>query len=125
MVVIKNTWMTHITRERSRAYRYGWAIAWAGLALGLDLALHPLVERMLFFMAIVTVIISSTTCGYGPGLLTTLLTALGLNFFITGEYQPIQVESEEQLLRVTLFILAGFFVALLGGSLRAALLQAE
>jgi signal transduction histidine kinase len=114
-----------ITKKRAAWAGYASAIILSGIALGLNSLLHGVTERNLFFLSLATIVISAILAGYGPGLLATLLTAFGLNFFFLGARSSARFESEEDIIRITIFILTGLMMAFLGGALRAALGSAK
>ncbi|HLE01783.1 MAG TPA: ATP-binding protein [Bdellovibrionota bacterium] len=117
-------WIPVITRDRSWVVRYGFALVLSASALMLNVALRSAVERNLFFMTIVPVVVVSVAVGYGPGVLTTLCTAFGMNFFFLGSGGSAHFESVEDFIRIALFTIAGLLLTGLGGALREALLGA-
>ncbi len=110
---------------RSTWVRYFLATGLGLSALVLNLILHSRVERNLFFISLATVVISSVVAGVGPGLLTTVLTSFGLNYFFLSSSRSMGFESEPDLIRISIFALTGLLMAFIGGALRFSLISAE
>ncbi|MEB3359540.1 MAG: PAS domain S-box protein [Synechococcales bacterium] len=115
-----NRWLSRDWMTADRwTIRYGVAIALSLMALVLMLALDPylyLTEAsfLLFFGAVT---ISAWYGGYGPGILTTLLSALFANYFFLPPLESFEVSSAG-LLRMLIFASQGVLISFLVGSLR-------
>ena len=110
-----------LVRRRSRAARYGVAVAAVGVALLVELLLSPLIgDRDVvapFALFSVAVMASALWGGLGPGLLSTVLAALvGSYFFVfpQGSFAPDDFGEGS---RLFLFVAEGILIAALAGTM--------
>src|SRR5580704_5450047 len=105
-------------RDRSRLFRYGVAVAMTVLSLFARWPLWPVLgnqtPHMTFFPA---VMISAYYGGFGPGLVTTLLSALAAHYFLGDTRFSFQLGSVHDVVALTLFLLVGTVISGLSESL--------
>jgi PAS domain S-box-containing protein len=105
-------------RDRSRLFRYGVAVAVTVLSLFARWPLWPVLgnqsPHMTFFPA---VMISAYFGGFGPGLVTTLLSALAAHYFLGDTRFAFQMGSVHEVVALTLFLLVGTVISGLSESL--------
>ena len=88
---------------------YVLAVALSVMALGLMGLLRPLMEDSIFFF-LVAVAISALYGGLGPGLVTTVLSALACDFFFLPP-EGVPLSRPEEALRLTIFLSTGVIVS--------------
>ena len=114
--------LTSALHPRSVALRlrwYGLAVALSALALCLMMLLRPLMEHSVFFLFIAAVSVSALYGGLGPGLVATVLSALGCaSFFLPFEGVPLS--GPELALRWTVFLSTGVVLSWLAGGQKRA-----
>ncbi len=105
-------------RERTQLFRYGVAVGVTALSLFARWPLWPVLgnqtPHMTFFPA---VMISAYYGGFGPGLVTTLLSALAAHFFLGETRFAFQMGSVHEVVALTLFLLVGTVISGLSESL--------
>jgi diguanylate cyclase (GGDEF)-like protein len=94
---------------------YGLAVGLSALALILMLLLRPLMEHSIFFFFVAAVAISAMYGGLGPGLVTTLLSALAADYFFLEPQYALSNEMEEPL-RLGIFLSTGLIISWLAKS---------
>ena len=108
---------------RSMAALLRWyvlAVALSISALGLMVLLRPLMEHSVLFLFLAAVCISAIYGGLGPGLVTTLLSAVACDFFFLPP-EGVPLSGPEEALRLTIFLSMGVIVSWLAeGHKRAA-----
>ena len=95
--------------KHSPLVRYGVAVLAVGLALLLMLLLEPLMERSIFFMFVLAVMISSLYSGLGPGLLATVLSSSAIAYFLLSPAYSLNIAVEETL-RLGIFVLVALLI---------------
>jgi len=99
-------------RDRGRLFRYGVALLVTGLSLLLRWPMWPLLgnqtPHMTFFPA---VMLSAYFGGLGPGLLSTILSALAANYFLGETPYSIQIPDAHIALALVLFLLVGTVIS--------------
>jgi len=111
--------MVKLTRSQIR--RYGFAVLTVAIALTLLLLLHRAIDVTTspFILFFVPAILSALYGGLKPGLLATVLTALGIGYL----FQPPDLSaaiSLDETLRISLFLLGGAWVSSLISRLETA-----
>jgi diguanylate cyclase (GGDEF)-like protein len=96
----------------------------SALALVVMLLLRPLMESSVFFLFVAAVAISAMYGGLGPGLATTLLSALAINFFFLTPHDTLLGGAEEAL-RLGIFLTTGLIISSLAQSHKRAENQAR
>ena len=111
---------------RSTPLRYGASLAAVALATAARLLLDPVLGHLYPFTTLfLAVLVVAGYAGRGPGLVTTMLGALAAaRFLLVGGDEALGLTPEGQA-GLVLFLAVGSGIALLGGSLRAAWLQAS
>ncbi len=114
-----------IIKDRTGLNRYGSAVAWSVIALILILLVHPVTDRNLFFVSLVSIVSAAVFCGAPPALLATGISIFGLNFFLMSDGRALRLESGEDLARIGIFVVASSFLTAIGAALRASLIEAQ
>jgi diguanylate cyclase (GGDEF)-like protein len=89
---------------------YVLAVALSVAALGLMVLLRPLMEPTVFFLFLAAVCISALYGGWGPGLVSTILSALACDFFFLPP-EGVPPNRPEEALRLTIFLATGVIVS--------------
>lgn len=114
---VQQNWLAWLVQDRSSLKRYSGALLSSSAALLCNFVLRDITERNLFFLSMATISLTSSILGYGPGLLTTFLTAFGLNYFFLGNPDSFRLETTADLSRISIFLLSGILMVFLGGTL--------
>jgi PAS domain S-box-containing protein len=105
-------------RDRARLYRYGVAVGVTALSLLARWPLWPILgnqtAHMTFFPA---VMISAYFGGFGPGLLSTVLSALAAHYFLGEERFTLQLGGVRDAVGLMFFLLVGTVISGLSESL--------
>ena len=106
---------------RSQVRRYGFAVLTVAIALTLLLLLHRAIDvtTSLFLLFFVPAILSALYGGLKPGLLATVLTALGIAYLFQPANDSSAISLDEPL-RISLFLLGGAWVSSLISRLETA-----
>jgi signal transduction histidine kinase len=112
-----------VVKERPRWRGISIAVALSILALILNYVFRIETERNLFFISLAMIIISASLAGFLPGLICSLLTSLGLNYFFLDPITSHHFESKEELVRIGIFFLTGLLMTFFGGTLRYSLIM--
>ena len=100
---------------------YGVAALATGLMLLIRLLLNPLLGQNAPLLAFtLPVVVSAWYGGLGPGLVATLLGALGGTYFFVLPIYSFLPTTREDIASIVLFVLVGLLIALLGGAQRRA-----
>ncbi len=91
-------------RPRPLVLRYGVAVLASAAALGLSLALRPVIEPTLFIFFFAALFVSTYRGGFGPGLVVIVAGALGGNYFLMSNGPGFNLEP-------VALVRTGFFVA--------------
>lgn len=110
---------------RSPVFSYSAAILAVIIALLLTLAFKPLLASTLFLFFFVAVTGVTWYGGMGPGLVTTVLSVLALDYFLLVPVHSVTVFSGPNLLRIGLFVLATLAIAKLNAKLHQTKRQLE
>ncbi|MCT7954335.1 PAS domain S-box protein [Laspinema palackyanum] len=110
---------------RSPVFSYSAAVLTVVIALLLTLAFKPLLASTLFLFFFVAVTGMTWYGGVGPGLVTTVLSVLALDYFLLVPTQSLTVFSGSNLLRTGLFILVTLAIAKLNAKLHQTKRQLE
>src|ERR1700677_3047260 len=98
--------------ERSRLFRYGVAVGVAALSLLVRWPLWPILgnqtPHMTFFPA---VMISAYFGGFGPGLLSTVFSALAAHYFLGEERFTLQLGGVRDAVGLMFFLLVGTVIS--------------
>lgn len=104
--------------RRSPVFSYSAAVVTVVIALLLTLAFKPLLASTLFLFFFVAVTGMTWYGGVGPGLVTTVLSVLALDYFVLVPLQSLTVFSGTHLLRMGLFLLVTLAIAKLNTKLQ-------
>ncbi len=102
---------------RSPVFSYSAAVLTVVIALLLTLAFKPILASTLFLFFFVAVTGMTWYGGMGPGLVTTVLSVLALDYFLLVPLQSLTVFSGSNLLRMGLFVLVTLAIAKLNTKL--------
>ncbi|HEY9419872.1 MAG TPA: DUF4118 domain-containing protein, partial [Thermoanaerobaculia bacterium] len=106
-------------REGNPVLRYGFAVLAVGAALGLRLALHPVLRGEAPLLPfVIAVLLASSLGGWGPGLLATVLSAILADYFFLSPRGELGLPSTGGLVQLALFLGIGLTVTLLNRRLR-------
>ncbi len=98
---------------RELAVRYGVAVLVVFLAGGLTFLLPPIAEGAPFLFFFAAVMLNAWYGGRGPALLTILLSALWINYFMLPPLYALRVGTSADVLRLSLFLLVAFLMSTL------------
>ena len=102
--------------KRSFLTRYGAALLAAAIGLLLRWFLSSLLDdRVPFITLFPAVALSAMLGGFGAGLLTTLLGALAVNFFIMSPQNTFSLSKPDDLAQLLLFLAMGVFISWIVG----------
>ncbi|MCT7985859.1 DUF4118 domain-containing protein [Laspinema sp. A4] len=110
---------------RSPVFSYSAAVLAVVIALLLTLAFKPLLASTLFVFFFLAVTGMTWYGGMGPGLVTTVLSVLALDYFLVVPVHSLTVFSGPSLLRMGLFVLATLVIAKLNANLHQTKRQLE
>lgn len=114
------------THPRPRPFRYVVPVFAVALVVGARMALlTTLGTETPFRLFFAGVLISAWYGGLGPGLLGGLLAAAASNFFFLEPRYSFGIESRDDLLRYSLFVIEAVFITILGGRMQQARTAAE
>src|SRR5688500_12229976 len=119
--------MRHHVRDvlRSRSFGIVAAVVFVGVAASARWALTDVLrERSVFLIFLPAVAVSAYLWGAWPGIVATLLGAVGARLLMPGASTPLPVSAGE-LLQLSLFLVTGAFISLLTEKLRGARAQAS
>ncbi len=102
------------------ARRYGLALAATGIALTANKFLEPLLNEHLFILLLGAVFVSGWYGGLGPGLVSTICSVLGIEFFFLSPVNSLRVENPADAVRLVLFAVVALGVTALNHRLRSA-----
>ena len=106
---------------RSRRMAYGIGLLATIVAIFLRWHLHGLLgERALYSTVLPAVMIAAYFGGFRPGLMMTLLGALGTNYFVSAPAFTLSPKGTGDSLALILFVLTGTFISVLSESLHRA-----
>jgi signal transduction histidine kinase len=100
---------------------YALAGGFAVAALGFSRLIWPLIEPTSSPLLLAAVVISAWYGGFGPGLLTTALGALGKAYFFLLPTRSLRVDDAAAVLQLGLFVVIAFLISSLTGTLRRTL----
>ncbi len=110
--------------RKFRAAQYGSAVVVALAALGVRMAIDPIVGiHALFLPSTIAVIIAARIGGRGPGFAATALSALGTEYLFLERRHPSMMASGEAVVRLIIFVVIGGLISMLVANLRASLLM--
>ncbi|MHB1222643.1 MAG: ATP-binding protein [Gemmatimonadaceae bacterium] len=69
-------------------------------------------------LAMAAIVASAAYGGFGPGALTTVLCALGMNWFLSEPHHSLVMVRDDEVIRIALLTAVGLAVGLLGGGVR-------
>ncbi len=104
-------------RERSWLLLYGLAVLTTGMTLVITLLFRSIFKEIPFLLFWLTIIGNAWYGGFGPGLLTTVLAAFTVDYFLLGHANHF-VTSLEELSQVGVFIIIGSVLSLFFKGLR-------
>jgi PAS domain S-box-containing protein len=104
---------------------YAVAVVSVGLALGLNIALAPLIQADTFPAFFAAVMVSTWYAGRRTGLLATMLGVLANGYLFLSPGSFVGVSRTSHIVQQTLFLLGGLLIVGLGSRLRAAQQRAE
>ncbi len=110
---------------RSPVFSYSAAVLTVLIALLLTLVFKPILASTLFLFFFVAVTGMTWYGGIGPGLVTTVLSVLALDYFLVVPVQSLTVISGTNLLRMGLFVLVTLTIAKLNTKLHQVKRQLE
>jgi len=96
--------------------RYIFAIIISTTCFILSMVLNHLLDRSMFQLALVAVVLSAWYGGLGPGLLSIFLESLGTAYFILTPQYSITVSSRADFLQLTVFVFVSVMMSLLSES---------
>jgi signal transduction histidine kinase len=113
----------HFLRHRPSAYALSVVVTLATVLCrhSLDAAWGTTKPFMLFFPALMVV---GRLGGFGPGVLSTLLSSLAIDYFWTEPYLELHVPESKNMASFAIFIASGLLVSALNGSLLASMRRA-
>ncbi len=112
-------------RGTGHVVRYGLAVGATGLALGLDLALRPLLHPTYEPLFLLAIAVAAILGGLGPGVLALVLSAAVVNWWFFPPEQAFGFATRPDLVRQLVFATSGLLIAVLGARARALERQAE
>ena len=99
--------------QLSLPLRYGLAVAAELLALLLTVALPPLAERGVFVLFLVAAVIATLYGGWGPGLLTILLSVVSLVYFFIPPHDMFVIDPLKNLIGLAIFTASALLLSAL------------
>jgi light-regulated signal transduction histidine kinase (bacteriophytochrome) len=107
-----------VSAEESRTaiHRYGVALIVTGLCFGLTLLAAFFVGRSIFQLALVAVVLSAWYGGLGPGLLSASVSALALAFFVLEPRYSFLIQSADETLQFTVFLMVAVLMSTLSNA---------
>ena len=112
--------MRHAQALRPSFLSYAVAGGLAVGALGLTRLIWPVIEPTSSPLFLAAVVVSAWYGGFGPGLLTTALGALGKVYFFLKPTSSLRIEDAATALQLCLFVVLAFLISSLTGALRRA-----
>lgn len=100
--------------------RYGVASALAAAVLLVTSLLSNALDGARYSPALIAVMVSSLYGGFGPGLVTTLITGVGIPTLFPGEPLPAEPDKSSHFYQLTLFETAALLVSMVGSLARTA-----
>src|SRR5262249_37093114 len=114
------------TDTRALIVRYGSAVLLAALATWLRLLFDPLFgDKFPFITYLVAVVFIAWYGGFGPALAALILSCLSAAYFVLPPRGSFLIHGFENQVGTGLFVFIGLVIAILCGSLRAAMERAE
>ncbi|MBD0336590.1 MAG: PAS domain S-box protein [Cyanobacteria bacterium Co-bin13] len=114
----KVTWNT-------RLFSYGVALLSVAVALGISLALGPLIKPTPTALFFVAVMVSAWHGGLGPGLVATVLSTLAIHYGFVSPYYPLSTPELGSILRLGVFVMASLLISGLNASCRNAMYREQ
>jgi PAS domain S-box-containing protein len=109
----------------ARLLSYGVALLSVALALGISLPLDPLIKPTPTSLFFVAVMVSAWYGGLYPGLVTTVLSTLAINYCFIPPYYSLKIDEPGSLLRLGVFVMAALLISGLNEARRIALRQEQ
>lgn len=100
-----------VVPQLSALLRYGLAVGSVFLALLVTMALPPVFEREVILLFLVAVVIGALYGGWGPGLLTILLSVLALDYFVIPPLYEFTRIPLRNLAGLSIFMMSALLVA--------------
>jgi PAS domain S-box-containing protein len=105
--------------KRSPLLLYGAAILVSLLALAISLFMRPLIEPNILAIYLGAVMFSAWYGGLGPGLVTTILSALAIDYFFTPSGYAMALDRDD-IVRAVIFIAVAVLISSLNGARKRA-----
>ncbi|MGZ3710360.1 MAG: DUF4118 domain-containing protein, partial [Bdellovibrionota bacterium] len=118
-----SSWLSQAVRMSFRpSIRYAGALGTVAAGLGLTIFFHSDAGKMAVAFNLFAVVIASLFGGLGPGILASLISALGIDYYFL---EPIGRVDARSITHTAIFTLISVLVSLLVSSLKASMKNAE